>query len=96
MHPPPWNQNHRLMDWPGCSIELRCPGCTATCMYPCKLLASQHGNRTFVDVLPRLVCKRCRLHPAEIYLVAGHHRNFGSGGPGPDWSLPLRVNITRC
>jgi hypothetical protein len=26
-----------------------------------------------------------------MYLVAGHHRTFGSGGPDPDWSLPIRL-----
>ncbi len=90
LHVPQWNRNHRLLDWPGCSIELRC-GCGLSSMYPCKLMASRHGNRTFADALPRLRCKQCKESPAELYLVAGHHRTFGSGGPGPDWSLPLRA-----
>ncbi len=45
-------------------------------MYACKLLASKYRNRTFVDVLPRLKCRRCRLALSEIYLVAGHHRTL--------------------
>lgn len=88
MHPPPWNPNHRLLDWPDCSLDLAC-SCGSSVMYPCKLLASRHGNRTFAEVLPRLKCKRCHIVPPEIFLVGGYHRQFGSGGPSPDWSLPL-------
>ena len=91
MHPPTWNQNHRLLDWPGCSLDLACAVCGSSTMYPCRLLAQRHGDHTFAAVLPRLKCKKCKKHPQEIYLVAGHHRKLGSGGPGADWSLPLRV-----
>ena len=88
MHPPVWNQSHRLLDWSGCSLDLAC-SCGSSVMYPCKLLAQRHGNRTFVDVVPRLVCKQCRKRPSIVYLVAGFHRTIGHGGPQPDWSLPL-------
>ena len=89
-HPPAWHQTQRLLEWPGCSIEARC-GCGSSSSYPCKLMASRHGNGTFVDILQRLKCSRCKAPPAEMYLVAGHHRTFGSGGPDPDWSLPIRL-----
>ena len=88
-HPPTWRRGQRLLEWPDCCIEVRC-GCGSASMTPCKLMALQHGNRTFAEVLGRLRCKRCRAAPKETYLVAGHHRTFGSGGPPPDWSLPIR------
>ncbi len=90
MHPPPWNQNHRFLDWPECCLDLRC-ACGWSVSYACKLIASRHGNRTFAQVLPRLKCSRCHKSPADIHLVASHHRTLGNGGPEPDWSLPLRV-----
>ena len=90
MHPPRWYQGHYLLDWPDCWIEVRCR-CGSSISYPCKLMASKHGNRQFQDVLPRLKCKKCRSAPEETYLVAGHHRTFGSGGPEPDWSVPIRI-----
>jgi hypothetical protein len=89
-HPPAWCQTQRLLEWPGCSIEARC-GCGSSSSYPCKLMASRYGNGTFVDILQRLRCSRCKAAPNAMYLVAGHHRTFGSGGPDPDWSLPIRL-----
>lgn len=94
-HPPHWNQNDRLLEWPECILDLSCASCRSSCGYPCKLLAQRHGNRTFVDVVPRLRCKQCGKPPHEVYLVAGHHRTFRSGGPPPDWSLPLVIRINR-
>jgi hypothetical protein len=88
MHPPSWNQNHRLMDWPDCCLDLHC-ACGYAVVYACKLLATNHGNRTFADIVPRLRCQRCGNPPPAVYLVAGFHRTFGAGGPPPDWSLPL-------
>jgi hypothetical protein len=90
MHPPRWYPQHRLMDWPDCNLDLQCSCGAGTTTYPCKLLASRHGNRTFADVLPRLRCKRCGQAPREIYLVAGFQREIAPG-PDPDWSLPLRL-----
>ena len=54
-------------------------------------MAERHGKRTFADVLSRLRCKQRKKSSAELYLVADHHRTFSSGGPPPDWSLPLRA-----
>ena len=90
MHPPQWNQNHRLLDWPDCTLDLACASCGCSSQPSCKLLAGRHGNRTFAEVLPRLKCAKCRRPPVEVYLVAGHHRKL-MPGPDPDWSLPLRI-----
>ncbi|ADW71614.1 hypothetical protein AciX9_4685 (plasmid) [Granulicella tundricola MP5ACTX9] len=61
----------------------------------CASVPSPHGPRirpkpNIRDVLPRLKCRVCRLAPHGIYLVAGFHRNFGAGGPDPDWCIPIR------
>ena len=88
MHPPPWNQNHRLLDWPDCWLELRCV-CPHVSLYPCKLMAKHHGNRTFAEVLGRVTCSKCRRRPFSVYLCAGAHRTKGHGGPAPDWAIQL-------
>ena len=48
MHPLPFRPDHRLSDWPDCSLEL-CR-CKDTTVYPVRLLVAQHGNRTFEQV----------------------------------------------
>ncbi len=63
-HPPAWHQTQRLLEWPGCSIEARC-GCGSSSSYPCKLMASRYGNGTFVDILQRLKCSRCKVPPQK-------------------------------
>ena len=52
MHPPPFRPDHRLSDWPDCSLALFC--CTGTTVYPLHLLANQYGDRTFEQLVPRL------------------------------------------
>lgn len=89
MHPPTFRPQQRLMDWPDCSLEMRCPACNTITLYPTKLLASRHGNRTFADVLGRMKCKRCAVAPAAVYLCAGHRTR--NGGPDPDWAVELRA-----
>jgi hypothetical protein len=84
MHPPPFHLAQRLSDWPACSLELKCCGMT---IYPLRLLAQQHGDRTFVEILRRLRCKQCKRPPAPVYLCAGH-REFCHGAP-PDWAIEL-------
>ena len=85
MHPPPFRPEHRLSDWPDCSLELCC--CKGTTVYPVRLLASQHGNPTFEQLLVRLRCKRCRGKPAPVYLCAGNRQH--SGGAAADWAVEL-------
>ena len=88
MHPPPFRRDHRLSDWPDCHLEVRC--CKGTTIYPLRLLAERHGNRTFADLLARLRCSRCGGRPAPIYLCAGQHRaGDGTIGITPDWAIEL-------
>ena len=88
VHPPTFRRDHRLADWPDCALELRCPRCGWSTFPGIRLLLSQFGNPTFDDLLPRLVCKRCRIRFAPVYLLAGQHREFCYGGP-PDWAIEL-------
>jgi len=88
LHPPAFRLNHRLSDWPDCSLELRCPCSPRVTVPAVKLLAMQHGNRTFRAVLAALRCSECRGRPAPVYLVAGQTRTF-MHGPPPSWSLEL-------
>jgi hypothetical protein len=88
MHPPPFRPEHRLSDWPDCSLELHCCNCCkGVTVYPVRLLAKQHGNRTFGQLLSQLRCKDCGGKPAPVYLCAGHRQhNFGAP---PDWAIEL-------
>jgi hypothetical protein len=88
MHPPPFRISQRLLDWPDCWIELRCI-CPNVSVYPCKLMAKRHGNRTFGDVIGRVKCGKCSRRPFSIYLCASAHRIKANGGPSPDWSIQL-------
>ena len=85
MHPLPFNPHQRLSDWPDCRLEVRC--CKGVVIYPVRLIAEQHGDRTFAAVLARLRCSRCGSRPAPVYLCAGH-RSF-CGGADPDWAVEL-------
>ena len=85
MHPPPFRPAQLLSDWPDCQLELHC--CAGTTIYPVRLLAARHGDRTFADLLTRLRCKRCRRPPEQVWLCAGH-RQFNHGAP-PDWAIEL-------
>lgn len=87
MHPPPFLQSHRLLDWPDTVLELRC--CKGVTFYPVRLLAQRSGDLTFAQVLARLRCKKCGLKPSgPIYLCASYTRTF-QGGCAPDWSIEL-------
>jgi hypothetical protein len=92
MHPPPFRLDHRLSDWPACSLELQC--CKGATLYPVRLLRQGHGDQTFWEILRRLRCKSCKRPPAPVYLCAGH-RQHNHGAP-PDWAIELvplpRVN----
>jgi hypothetical protein len=85
MHPPPFRLDHRLLDWPGCRLELQC--CKGTVLAPVRLLATQHGNATFAHILNRLRCGKCGGKPAAVYLCAGQRQ--ATGGPAPDWAIEL-------
>lgn len=88
MHPPPFQTGHQLSDWPGCSLEVRCPCSPAITYLPVRLLIERHGDRTFQSVLDRLRCRTCKGKASPVYLVAGHNRTFQHGGP-PDWGVEL-------
>lgn len=88
MHPPLFRLDDRLSDWPDCWLEVRCPCSPRVTVSPVKLLATQHGDRTFRAVLAALQCSKCRGKPAPVYLVAGQTRTF-MHGPPPSWSLEL-------
>ena len=85
MHPPSFLLAHRLLDWPEWSLEVRC--CKGIVLYPVRLLAEKHGNRTFKNVLRGLRCRRCGRKPAPVFLCAGHRLH--SGGAPPDWAVEL-------
>jgi hypothetical protein len=85
MHPPPFRLDHHLSDWPECRLELQC--CKGTMIFPVRLLAQRHGNRTFAGVLARLRCDRCGGRPAPVYLCAGHRQH--NWGGAPDWAIEL-------
>jgi hypothetical protein len=85
MHPPSFTLQQRLAGWPNCRLEVQC--CKGVVLYPVRLLAEQHGNRTFENVLRRLRCGGCGGKPAPVYLCVGHHTN--SGGAAPDWAIEL-------
>ncbi len=88
MHPPDFRLDHRLSDWPGCCLEVRCPCSPRITVLPIRLLTIQHGDRLFRDVLTRLRCSACKARPSPVYLVAGQNRTF-QHGPPPCWALEL-------
>ena len=88
MHPPSFDPDHRLSDWPACCLELRCPCSPRLTILPIRLLIERHGDRPFRGVLARLQCSACKGRPAPVYLVAGHNRTFMYGPPA-EWSVEL-------
>ncbi len=95
MHPPDFRLDHRLSDWPGCCLEVRCPCSPRVTTFPIRLLVERHGDRPFRAVLTRLRCSTCKGRPAPVYLVAGHHRTF-LGGPPAEWALELVPPSLSC
>ena len=87
LHPPAFLPSQRLLDWPECRLEMRCGACGSTVLFPTKLLAERHGNKTFSEVLGRVKCRRCGKPPESVYLCAGHRTQHG--GPAADWSIEL-------
>ena len=87
MQIPPFLPEHRLSDWPDCSLEISC-GCGRTSCPPVGLLRARHGDVLFADLVKKLRCSACRGRPAPVYVVAGRHRNAVGGGP-PDWAILL-------
>ena len=85
-HPPRFWPEQRMLDWPECRIELRC-GCGVVTLYPTKLLAARHGNRSFGEVLGRVRCKECKGRPVAAWLCAGHRSR--NGGAPADWAIEL-------
>jgi hypothetical protein len=86
MHPPPFNPNHRLSDWPDCILELRCR-CGRSSAPAVRLLRERLGDPTFAALLPRLRCSGCGLPPGHVYLCAGHHRETHGGPEVRDWAV---------
>lgn len=86
MHPPEFRPHqHKLSDWPDCSLEIQC--CQGATIVPVRLLATNHGDRLFADMLAKLRCSRCRGRPAPVYLCAGH-REHNDGSPA-GWSIEI-------
>jgi len=85
MHPPDFLLDHRLSDWPGCCLEVRCPCSPRITIMPVRLLTIRHGDRLFRDVLTRLRCSACKGRPSPVYLVAGQNRTFQYGPPPCCW-----------
>ena len=88
MHPPAFDLDHTLADWPACCLEVRCPCSPHMIQLAARTLTERHGNRRFRDILGALRCSKCRGKPGPVYLVAGFHRTFARG-PGADWALEL-------
>jgi hypothetical protein len=90
VHPPPFRYDHKLSDWPDCWLEMRCRKCNGrSAVTPMKLLIRKHGDRTFLDLIPRLRCSQCRSAAAPVYLCASPQRTGGYGGPGTDWAIEI-------
>ena len=87
LHPPAFLPSQRLLDWPQCRLEMRCGSCGSTVLFPTKLLAERHGNKTFGEVLGRVKCGRCGKPPESVYLCAGNRNRHG--GPPADWAIEL-------
>lgn len=87
MHPP-LHPDHKLSDWPDCTIEVRCPCSERVAVFPVRLLINQRGDRTISAVVQSFRCTKCKGKPAPIYLVAGQTRTFNYDPP-PDWALEL-------
>jgi predicted RNA-binding Zn-ribbon protein involved in translation (DUF1610 family) len=87
MHPPDFNPNHRLSDWPDCFIEAGCPQCGKTTIVSVKMLRGG-GDALLVGIAGRLRCAACGVKAAPVYLLAGRTRSF-MGGPRPDWAIEL-------
>jgi hypothetical protein len=88
-HPPPFNANDRLSDWPLCLIEAACSECGRRTVIPISLLFRTQPDARIMDVARRLRCGTCGIHAAPVYLCEGFHRQGGHGGPQPGWSLEL-------
>jgi len=88
VHPPHFTLQQRLGDWPDCTLELNCPACGRIVCIPVRLLIKRFGNQTFASLLLRLKCERCKVKPALVYVVAGHHRTYFYGSL-PDWAIEL-------
>jgi hypothetical protein len=85
MHPPDFNPNHRLSDWPACFLEATCPACGKVTIVPVRMLRGD-GDAPLLAIARRLRCSPCKV-PA-VYLLAGRTRRF-LGGPSADWALEL-------
>ena len=68
MPPPDFHLDHTLSDWPGYTLELRCPCSPRVAFMPVRLLA-ERGNRPFRTVLEALRCSTCRGKPAPVHLA---------------------------
>jgi hypothetical protein len=88
MHPPDFNPNHRLSDWPGCFIEVGCPQCGKVTIAAVKMLLAGGRDAPVLEAVRRFRCSACQVPGAPIYLMAGHNRRF-TGGPSPDWAIEL-------
>jgi hypothetical protein len=88
-HPPPFNTNDRLSDWPLCMIEAGCPKCEKRTVMPISAMLRGKPDARIMDVARRLRCDRCGVHAAPVFLCEGFHRQGGYGGPSPGWALEL-------
>jgi len=88
MHPPAYHPDHRLSDWPECSLEVHCPCSERVTLLPIRHLIEQRGDRTISAVLASLRCSSCNGKPGPVHLVAGQSRTFNHGPP-PAWALEL-------
>src|SRR5437764_11690797 len=91
MHPPPFNPNHRLSDWPDCVRELRCR-CGRITTPAIRLLRERCGrDPSFAELLSRLRCQGCGAPPPDcVWLCAGYHRDTHGGPEVRDWAVVLR------
>lgn len=88
MHPSDFHLDHRLSDWLGYCLEVRCSCSPGITIMPVPLLTIRHGDCLFGDVLARLQCSACKGQPSPVYLVAGQNRT-SQHGPLPCCALEL-------
>lgn len=89
MHPPPFSPEHRLSDWPDCTMEIRCK-CGRASMPAVRLLISRHGDQVIRVLRKRLRCEQCGSVAAQVWLVAGLHRTCHGGPDALNWSVEIK------
>ena len=74
MHPPSFNPNHVISDWPDCCLELGCPAYGKVTIVSLRMFGRDYGRLRVLDLVRRLRCQACRVAAAPVFLCASYHR----------------------